>query len=339
MPKRIPKESKHQKLEKMRLQALQMVKDGGRPTAVAKELGVSYRSICLWRKAAAAGGAVALKSRGKPGPASRISEGQKDILKTALLNGAVSAGYDSQLWTLKRVQAFIRKSFDIRLSIPTVFYLLRNMGFSSQKPQKRARERDPKKVEAWKEQKWPEIKEKAKTEDRTIIFIDESGISQKPARAATWAPIGETPVIEFNFNWKKLSAIAGVSFESFWFALHDGSIKSEQIIAFVDQLRKKVGKKMLLVWDGLRAHWSGDVRRHIESLGDQVHLEQLPAYSPDLNPVEFLWGHLKQHELANFCATSLGILSKKTRDVLRKTQKRPSIIKAFWIQAELPLGI
>lgn len=321
------------------MEAVKLIQMGRRPSEVARELEVSYRAVCLWRKAASVGGESALRSRGKPGPSPQITEEQRATLRSVLVNGAVSAGYDSQLWTLKRVQSYIRKAFDIRLSITTVYYLLRNMGFSSQKPQKRARERDPMKVEEWKEQKWPQIREKAKSEDRTIVFIDESGISQKPARAATWAPVGETPVIEFNFNWKKLSAIAGVSFESFWFALHEGSIRSEQIIAFVEQLRKKIGRKVLLVWDGLRAHWSGDVRRHIDSLGDLVHVEQLPAYSPDLNPVEFLWGHLKQHELANFCATSLGILSKKTRDVLRKTQKRPSIIKAFWIQAELPLGI
>ena len=339
MAKRPPKQSKHQLLEQKRMKAMEMINSGTRPTEVARLLDVSYRSVCLWRKAVRTGGDVALKSRGRPGPAPQMTEDQRTILKSALIGGAVNAGYDSQLWTLKRVQAYIRKTFSIKLSIPTTFYLLKNMGFSSQKPQKRARERDPKKVEEWKEHKWPAIKAKAEVEGRTIVFVDESGISQKPARAATWAPIGETPVIEFNFNWKKLSAIAGVSFDSFWFALHEGSIKSEQIITFVDQLRKKINKKVLLVWDGLRAHWSGDVRRHIESLGDEIHVEQLPAYSPDLNPVEFLWGHLKQHELANFCATSLGILSKKTRDVLRKTQKRPSIIKAFWIQAELPLGI
>ena len=339
MAKRIPKLTKHQRLEKTRLEAIEMIKAGKRPTEVARLLDVSFRSICLWRRAVEVGGEAALKSRGKPGPSPQITDDQRSVLKNALVAGAISAGYDNQLWTLKRVQAYIRKTSGIKLSIPTIFYLLRNMGFSSQKPQKRARERDPQKVQEWKDQKWPAIREKAEAEGRTIVFVDESGISQKPARVATWAPVGETPVIEFNFNWKKLSAIAGVSFNSFWFALHEGSIKSEQIIAFVDQLRKKIDKKVLLVWDGLRAHWSGDVRRHIESLGDEVHVEQLPAYSPDLNPVEFLWGHLKQHELANFCATSLGILSKKTRDVLRKTQKRPSIIKAFWIQAELPLGI
>src|SRR5436189_1704277 len=71
---------------------------------------------------------------------------------------------------------------------------------------------------------------KAREQGRTIVFIDESGLSQQPNRCRTWAPKGETPVLQYHFNWKKLSAIAGVTRWNFYFQLYPGSIRSPQVI-------------------------------------------------------------------------------------------------------------
>jgi transposase len=117
-----------------------------------------------------------------------------------------------------------------------------------------------------------------------------------------------------------------VSFYELWFALHEGTIRAPQIIEFVKQLQARIGKKLLLVWDGLSAHGSRAVR-----------VERLPAYAPELNPVEFLWGYLKNHPLANLTPDSLWKLTRAARNALFKAQKRPSVIAAFWVQAELIL--
>jgi transposase len=176
----------------------------------------------------------------------------------------------------------------------------------------------------------------AEVEQRTIVFVDESGFSQRPARKRTWAPRGHTPILEFNFNWKRVSAIAGVSFCELWFALHEGTIRAPQVVEFVKQLQARIGQKLLLIWDGLSAHGSRAVRAFLDSLGGAVRVERLPAYAPELNPVEFLWGHLKNHALANVTPDSLWKLSKAARHALFKAQKRPSVIHAFWVQTELP---
>ncbi|BBO22320.1 MAG: hypothetical protein AMXMBFR31_05800 [Candidatus Desulfobacillus denitrificans] len=78
---------------------------------------------------------------------------------------------------------------------------------------------------------------KARQERRVIVFIDESGLSERPTRVRTWAPKGQTPIIQFHFNWKQLSMIAGVSKTSAYFRLHEGTIKSEQIVAFLKQYK------------------------------------------------------------------------------------------------------
>jgi transposase len=128
-----------------------------------------------------------------------------------------------------------------------------------------------------------------------------------------------------------------VSFYELWFALHEGTIRAPPIIEFVKQLQARIGKKLLLVWDGLSAHGSRAVRAFLASLGEAVRVERLPAYAPELNPVEFLWGYLKNHPLANLTPDSLWKLTRAARNALFKAQKRPSVIAAFWVQAELIL--
>ena len=75
---------------------------------------------------------------------------------------------------------------------------------------------------------------------RLIVFIDESGLSERPTRVRTWAPKGCTPVIQFHFNWKHVSVIAGLTRTNFVFRLHDGAIKSAQIVEFLKALRAQL---------------------------------------------------------------------------------------------------
>jgi len=176
---------------------------------------------------------------------------------------------------------------------------------------------------------------KAQREGRVIVFIDESGLSERPTRVRTWAPKGQTPVIQFHFNWKQLSMIAGISLSNAYFRLHEGSIKSPQIVEFLKALVKQVGRKMLIVWDGLKAHRSRLVRDYVDSLKGKIELAFLPPYAPDLNPVEYLWAWLKRHALANYCPNSIADLAHTARGRLKSAQRRTTLIAAFWKQADL----
>src|SRR5690349_3366484 len=318
------------------MDAAALFRAGKRVYEVAAELGVAYATAHGWKTRLEQGGLAALRSRGKPGPDKQLSPEQLADLEELLLAGAQAAGYEHGLWTLGRVRALIAQRFGVQYSEVAVWKLLRELKWSPQKPEKRAREADREAIERWKSQRWPELVAEAEQEQRTLVFVDESGFSQRPARKRTWAPRGPTPILEFNFNWKRISAIAGVSFCELWFALHEGTIRAPQVIEFVKQLQARIGQKLLLIWDGLSAHGSRAVRSFLESLGEAVRVERLPSYAPELNPVEFLWGHLKNHDLANVTPDSLGQLSKAARNALFKAQKRPSVIHAFWVQTELP---
>jgi transposase len=179
------------------------------------------------------------------------------------------------------------------------------------------------------------VKKKAKNEGRTIVFIDESGLSERPHRCRTWAPRGQTPVLQYHFNWKMLSAIAGVTWWNFYFRLFPGAIRSPQIIEFLSHLLRHIPGKLLIVWDGLPGHRSRMVWDFVHQQRGRLWLEFLPAYAPELNPVEYLWSHWKQHELPNFCPTTFGQLSHHARQALRRMRKRPTLVIAFWQQADL----
>jgi transposase len=166
-------------------------------------------------------------------------------------------------------------------------------------------------------------------------MIDESGVSLRPYRVRTWAPIGETPVLQYHFNWKTLSAIAGMTIYRFYFQLVSGTIKSEQVIRFLQSLLSHIPGDIIIVWDGLRCHRSKKVRQYVDSLEGRIELEFLPAYAPELNPVEYLWGYWKKQYMANLCAEDLNELSYEARHALRKLRRRKPLIQSFWSQSTL----
>jgi transposase len=151
----------------------------------------------------------------------------------------------------------------------------------------------------------------------------------------TWAPKGETPILQHHFNWHQLSVIAGITFRRFYFRLFPGAIKGAQIIEFLHALGQQLRQPLLVIWDGLPAHRSALVRDYLEALNGAIQIEQLPAYAPELNPTEYIWGHLKHHELGNRCAADFHDLKSGARNRLRSMQRRPTLIRAFWRQAEL----
>src|SRR5690348_18472980 len=119
------------------------------------------------------------------------------------------------------------------------------------------------------------------------------------------------------------------------FRLYAGAVKSPQVIDFLQALVQRIRKPLLLVWDRLPAHRSRLVRDYIDQLDGRIQVEYLPAYAPELNPVEYIWGYWKQHELPNVCPTAYWQLSEAARCTLRRMRRRPRLITAFWKQASL----
>ena len=125
---------------------------------------------------------------------------------------------------------------------------------------------------------------------------------------ATWAPKGQTPVLIHHFNWKRLSMASALGFAPdgseamLVFSMRAGSFNDEALIEFISELRELLnGDKATLIWDGLTSHRSRVMKAFLATQRYWLVTERLPPYGHDLNPVEQVWGNLKNRELANLC--------------------------------------
>ena len=161
----------------------------------------------------------------------------------------------------------------------------------------------------------PEENQKnARARDAWIAFQDESGFSLLPSVRSTWAPRGRTPVLHHHLNnWKRLSMSAALCFRpdgteaSLVFGMQPGAYNDESLMEFLTELHRHLdGDKVTLIWDGLPSHRSRAMQAFIKKQRSWLVVERLPAYAPDLNPVEQVWGNLKGGELANLCLDTIG---------------------------------
>ena len=151
----------------------------------------------------------------------------------------------------------------------------------------------------------------------------------------TWSPRGETPVLQYNFNWDTLSAAAGITFCNYYLRLYEGSVKSAQVVDFLQALLRHIPGPLLIIWDRLSAHRSKVTRDFIAEQGERLWVEYLPGYAPELKPVEYIWAYWKQHALPNVCPKDYWSLDETARRTLKRMRRRPRLITAFWQPAEL----
>jgi hypothetical protein len=123
---------------------------------------------------------------------------------------------------------------------------------------------------------------RARKEERKIVFIDESGLSQRPDRRRTWAPRAQTPILQHRFNWKALSVIAGITAWNFYLEIFEQTMRSEQVVLFLQHLLRYLTGDLLVVGDGLPAHRSRVVSDYLRSVQGRILVERLPGYAPEL---------------------------------------------------------
>jgi transposase len=145
---------------KRRVRAGRLLLKGKKPAEVAATVGAPRQTVYRWLGILQEKGIDGLRVMSKGGRPSLMSEEQLEALREALLAGPMAAGYGTDLWTLKRVRLLIEKRFGIQYSDVHVWRLLGALGFSSQKPEKRAIERNEEAVVLWKKRTWPALKKK-----------------------------------------------------------------------------------------------------------------------------------------------------------------------------------
>jgi transposase len=146
-------------VEARRLQAAELFAQGHSQAEVAHQLGVSRQSAHVWHARFQQGGVDALRSRGPTGPDPKLSAAQLAKVEEALLQGARANGFDTDLWTLERVAVVITQLTGVRHHPGHVWSILRHrLGWTLQRPERRASERDEEAITRWVQQEWPRIK-------------------------------------------------------------------------------------------------------------------------------------------------------------------------------------
>jgi transposase len=179
-----------------------------------------------------------------------------------------------------------------------------------------------------------------------LVFLDESGLLMAPFVRRSWAPRGHTPLLsQRTRTHQKLSIIAALCVSPrrdqvhLYFRLHpQTNIATPQVIDFLRQLRRQVRFPLVLVWDRLRAHRSQSVSQFVKRTSS-LHTVLLPAYAPELDPVEMAWGYLQTNPLANLAFFDLPSLTATTRHHGRRLQRRQLLLRSFIRHSPLPLRL
>jgi transposase len=220
-----------------RLQAAELFAQGVRPAQVARTLGVSKQSASRWHAGWEDGGVQALASKGPTGVKPRLSDADLERVAQALGKGASAHGFPGDLWTLRRIATVIERLTGVRYHLGHLWAVLhQRLGWSVQRPIRRAAERDEAAIQRWVAEDWPRIKANTRRRKARIVFFDESGASLLPNVRRTWAPVGQPPVLRHPFNWKRASMAAALCYgvggggASLCFHVHPGSYDTDSLM-------------------------------------------------------------------------------------------------------------
>lgn len=206
------------------------------------------------------------------------------------------------------------------------------MGIHLKKPQKRAYEQDPEALKHWVEQTYPVIVQRAQQEGATIEWGDEAGLACNESGGRGYAPIGQTPEARLSESQRgRVNYIASLSHQgNVRFMLYLCKFSAEVFIKFLERLIKDRPNKLFWIMDRHPAHGKAEVRQWLQEHSQQIEVFPLPSYSPQLNPVEYLNGSVKQGVHDKSPTRDLKQLKQRVLSRLHQLQKLPHLIRNYF---------
>lgn len=325
----------HKTLQHLRILAVKRVIEGGeRPADVAISLGLCRTSIYPWLREYHANGWEGLAESVSKGPESKLTDKQRQKVKSWIIGkDPRQYGLDFGLWTRRIVQSLILDQMHIELGITAVGRMLAQLDITPQKPLRRAYERDPEAVQLWLDETYPKLKKRAKRAGAKIFFLDEAGFQSDPPLQRTYGLKGKTPVVVTSGQRQSINVISAVNSRGeFWAATYDGKLNAESFELFLrDFMKNRRKERVFLVMDGHPAHKAKTVLKYVASLGGQLEIHPLPPYSPDLNPDEFVWSHMKQNGVSKKPLKKNEALRTRVEEDLRNLHNNPALVRSFFM--------
>jgi transposase len=322
----------HKALEAIRIQAVQRVEAGESPEDVIRVLGFARTVIYDWLAKYREGGLDALRAKAISGRPPRLDGKQlRWLYKAITTKNPLQYKFEFALWTRGMIRELIREQFGVRLSDVSVGRLLKKLGLSPQKPLRRAYEQDSELVETWLAEDFPKIQALAKKARATLYFSDEAGVRSDFHAGTTWAPKGKTPIVEATGQRYGMNIISAISPRGeMRFMTIEGRMNAAKFIEFLKRLLHNAKRPVFLIVDGHPSHRARKVFEFVRQTKGKLRLFFLPPYSPELNPDELVWTHLKNHGVGKRFVRSREELKRVVIGHLRFLQKTPNLVQAFF---------
>src|SRR5499425_188740 len=272
------------------------------PMAVLCERwGLSSSCLYGWQRAFLLHGMESLYYRHGGGRRPKLTPKQKQRLVELIEAGPLVVGCETACWNSVLIRVLIWREFGVLYNCHYVCTLLHNLGFSFQKARFVSDHLDAAKRLAWLEQKWPTIVRAAKRRQGLILFEDEVSFAQWGSLSYTWARRGRQPEVPTSGKRKGYKVFGAIEYFSgrLFFQGIEGRFNSESYQAFLKMIMAQTTEHLFLIHDGAKYHTSQATKQFLDAHRARITVEPLPSYSPDYNPIEYLWKKTKQRATHN----------------------------------------
>jgi transposase len=287
-------------------------------------------SSCLydWQRAFLLHGLESLRYRHGGGRRPKLTPKQKQRLVELLEAGPLVVGCETACWDAVLIRVLIWREFGVLYNRQYVCTLRHNLGVSFQKAGFVSDHLDTVKRLVWLEQKWPTILRAAKRRRGLILFEDEASFAQWGSLSYTWARRGQQPEVPTSGKrkgYKVFGAIEYFSGRLFSQGL-EGRFNSESYQAFLQMILAQTTQHLFLIHDGARYHTSASTQAFLVVHSERITAEPLPSYSPDYNPIEYLWKKTKKRAPHNKYFKEFAALTVSVEKVLAYFATHPDTV-------------
>jgi transposase len=279
-----------------RLHVLLALAQGQSVRAVAEMLSLGEQTVRDYRNQYLFKGMASLVYQSPPGRPSKLTKTQRQQLAEWIKASPQDSGYTSGCWNTPMIQDLIQRQFGVEYHPHYLCPLLKNMGCSYQKARFVSDHLNEAKRLEWRQSRWPKILRQARQKKALWLFGDEASFAQWGSLSYTWAPKGQQPEVPTSGKRKAYKVFGLIDYFSgrFFYKAHAGRFNSASYAAFLLDVLSQTTQHVVVIQDGARYHTSKAMHAFFETHADRLSIEQLPAYSPDFNPIEHLWKKVKK---------------------------------------------
>jgi transposase len=317
----------------LRVRAVEALSRGLPLGEVAGAFGVDRTTLYRWQKRHESQGARGLIRQPGSGRPRTLEELDEAELRAIVLKPASAFGYETDLWTVRRLHGVIQERFAANISRDTIWRRLREAGLTYQKPERQYDEVDEAARQEWLRTEVPKIRRTVRKFRAILYFQDESNVSLTAFLGKTWALRGQTPRTRVTGKRGGVAAMSAISRTGhLLFRLHAKRIASPEVIDFLRQmLQHHPRRHLVVVMDQAPPHTSKATTAYIDGQS-RLHVFHLPKYSPDWNPDEKVWNHLKHQELKSHQAKSVPELKQLTQRKLRNMAGNQRLVRGIYFR-------